>query len=306
MLENIFRLNYISYEDILSLDGFGEKSAKTLHDNIQKALKTINEVDFLASFGIAGWGKTMVDKALSKAGNLDNLLRMDKEELMSIEGVGEKMAEHLITGVKEQCIRLVLADYDTFITTPFQEHKNIAETQHENIVFVLVNTPKGQFKFPARPVAEHRANHYAEVDGHEKGSKEWKDEVLYALEKDTFELKDWLTGSTDWEDWKDSAEKVNSDVNVSKEDFWCDTDDFEIIEGEVAEQCKPKTICFTGKMPETRKFYEGIANERGLKPASSVNKDLDILVISEAGWTSGKVKKAEKYGTEIIPLEDWL
>jgi DNA ligase (NAD+) len=199
---NIFRLNSISYEDILSLEGYGEKSAKTLYGNIQNALKNINEIDFLASFGISGWGKTMADKALTKAGSLDNLLKMNKEELTSIEGIGEIMAENLINGVKEQCIRLVHADYTTFIVEPTKEHNNIVDGQHENIV-----------KY---------------------------------------------------------------------------------------------TICFTGKLENPRKFYENIAKERGMKPTSSVNKDLNILITADKNSVSSKMKKAEKLGIEILSLEEWL
>ena len=303
---DVFDFINVTHNDLLSLEGYGEKSATTLWNNIYGALNNINEIKFLASFGISGIGRTMTDKLLTVAGDLPSLFEMDKDALMDIEGVGEKLADNFIHAVIDQEIDKVYNAFCEDIKTPIKQHNNIADGQHENKVFILVNTPKGQYKFPARPVAEHRADYYAEKDGHGLGSNEWEDEVLNALERDTYELLDWLTGSTDWEDWKDSAERVNGDVKVSEEDFWCNTDDFEIIRDEVAENCKPKTICFTGKMPEGRKFYEGIASERGMKPTSSVNKDLDVLVISEAGWTSGKVKKAEKYGTENIALEDWL
>ena len=304
---DITDFHYIPYDDILELEGYGEKSAKTLFDNIQNGLKNINEIKFLASFSIDGIGRTMTDKLLSVAGDIPSLFEMNREALMAIDGVGEKLADNLLEAIKYDKLINTYGVYCENIAVPEKQHNNIVDVQHENKVFVLVNTPKGQYKFPARQVAEHRADYYAGVDGKEKGSKDWEYEVKYALEGDTYELKDWLTGSTDWEDWKDSAEKINSDVKVSEEDFWCNTDDFEIIRDEVAENCKPKTICFTGKMENPRKFYEGIASERGMKPTSTVNKDLNILVISEAGWTSGKVKKAEKYKTvEIIALEDWL
>ena len=297
---DITDFNYISYEDILSLEGYGEKSAKTLFDNIQNSLQNINEIKFLASFGIDGIGRTMTDKLLTVAGDLPSLFQMDKEALMAIDGVGEKLADNLKTSMEREEIIDAYGMYCKNITVPNYEH-----VKPEKQLHILVDTPKGQFKFPACLVAEQRADYYScHVDGNEKGSEEWQEEVDFAM-KDTSEIKDWLWNSTDWEDWEPHASKVGN-CRVSDEDGWWSNSHIEFVEGEAAEECKPKTICFTGTMPEGRKFYEGIAVERGLKPSKSVTKDLDILVISEAGWTSGKVKKAEKYGTEIVPLEDWL
>ena len=201
-ITNITDLDGLEENDILEFEGYGAKSAKTLFDNIQKSLKNINEIKFLASFGVDGVGRTMFNKLLTRAGSIAGLLLMSREELISIDGVGEKLADNFLNAVDEQAIDIVYMNYCNEIVIPRQEHNNIVEGQE------------------------------------------------------------------------------NTDI---------------------------QTICFTGKMSEGRKHYEAIAEGRGLKPTSSVSKTLDILVISEAGWTSGKVKKAEKYGTvEIIALEDWL
>lgn len=199
---NILDLDNIDEHEILEFEGYGKKSAKTLFVNIHNALENINEIKFLATFGIDGIGRTMANKLLTRTGSIPSLLLMSRDELISIDGVGEKLADNFLNAVDEQAIDIVYTNYCNEIVIPRQEHNNIVEGQE------------------------------------------------------------------------------NTDT---------------------------QTICFTGKMSEGRKYYEAIAEERGLKPTSSVSKTLDILVISEAGWTSGKVKKAEKYGTvEIIALEDWL
>lgn len=303
---NVLRFNDIEYDGIIGLGGYGEKSANVLYSNIRKALYGINEIKFLASFGVSGWGRTMVNKVLSVAGNLPSLFKLNKEELMAIEGVGEKLADNLVCAVITEEIDKIYTSYCEDIVTPLQEHNNMANPLPDN-VYVLIDTPKGQYKLSARLVAEQRADYYAcFVDGHAKGSEEWVKEVKHALVDNRDELSEWLLNNSDWEDWEAFAEKVNDTVNVSENDFWTSYDGIGCIEEDEAIQCKSKTICFTGKMPEKRKFYEDIAIERGLTPSTSVSKELDILVISEAGWTSGKVKKAEKYGTEIISLKDWL
>jgi len=46
---------------------------------------------------------------------------------------------------------------------------------------------------------------------------------------DDFEAIDWLINNYDWEDWSVNAVKVNDDVNVTDDDFWTSSDDFEII-----------------------------------------------------------------------------
>lgn len=66
------------------------------------------------------------------------------------------------------------------------------------------------------------------------------------------------------------------------------------------------TICFTGKMPESRSYYENLATENGFEPTSSVTKDLAILVALNINSGSSKLAKAAKAGVKIIALDDWL
>ena len=67
-----------------------------------------------------------------------------------------------------------------------------------------------------------------------------------------------------------------------------------------------KTICFTGKMPEKRSFYENLAREKGFTPVDKVTKDLNVLVVADISTTSSKMQKAQKQGTQIIQLDSWL
>ena len=67
-----------------------------------------------------------------------------------------------------------------------------------------------------------------------------------------------------------------------------------------------KTICFTGKMPEKRSFYEKLAESHGYTPVSDVSKDLDLLVAADPAATGGKLDKAGKYGVKTVSLEEFL
>jgi DNA ligase (NAD+) len=64
-------------------------------------------------------------------------------------------------------------------------------------------------------------------------------------------------------------------------------------------------ICFTGKMPEPRDYYEKIAREKGYAPVDSVTRDLSILVAEDPAAKGGKLDKARKLNIKIVNLEEW-
>jgi len=66
------------------------------------------------------------------------------------------------------------------------------------------------------------------------------------------------------------------------------------------------TICFTGKMPEKRSYYEDLARKAGFEPADSVNSALSLLVCMDPQENSTKLQKARKNNIPIRQLDDWL
>ena len=66
------------------------------------------------------------------------------------------------------------------------------------------------------------------------------------------------------------------------------------------------TICFTGKMPQKRSYYEKLAAENGFDAVSAVTKELSILVALAPTSGGGKISKAAKAGVKIVTLDDWL
>ncbi len=79
-----------------------------------------------------------------------------------------------------------------------------------------------------------------------------------------------------------------------------------LIQTKGGTESEKPTICFTGKMPEKRSYYENIAIERGYQPADSVTKDLSVLVANDPSAGGSKLKKSEKLGVQVIALDDWL
>lgn len=65
-------------------------------------------------------------------------------------------------------------------------------------------------------------------------------------------------------------------------------------------------VCFTGKMPEKRSFYEQLARTMGYEPVDSVTARLALLVAADVNDQSSKLKNARKLGVKIISLDDFL
>jgi DNA ligase (NAD+) len=66
------------------------------------------------------------------------------------------------------------------------------------------------------------------------------------------------------------------------------------------------TICFTGKMPEKRSYYEKLARERGFRAVDSVTAALTLLVAADINENSTKLRNARKHGVQIMPLAEFL
>lgn len=67
-----------------------------------------------------------------------------------------------------------------------------------------------------------------------------------------------------------------------------------------------KTICFTGKMPEKRSWYEALAATRGYRAVDSVNSTLTLLVAADVNDQSSKLRNARKFGVQIVALDEFL
>ena len=89
--DTIFTLidNYAS--EIKRLDGFGDKSFKNLNDSIQNA-KTIKLSKFIYSLGILGVGTATSVILANEFTTLENLINAKFDDLISIYGIGDKMA----------------------------------------------------------------------------------------------------------------------------------------------------------------------------------------------------------------------
>lgn len=103
IVEKMLALNYIKNisdiynlhehkEELIKLDKMGEKSVEKLLLSIEKS-KSRPYGKTLYALGIPFVGKFLGNLLSKKSENINNLEKMTKEELLSIDGVGEKVAE---------------------------------------------------------------------------------------------------------------------------------------------------------------------------------------------------------------------
>lgn len=90
----------------------------------------------------------------------------------------------------------------------------------KSLIIKFSNAEK--FEIPARIIAEHRANYYASLDGYEKESNEWYNEINFAL-NDEYEIIDWTANNMDWKDLEPFAVKVEPE-SFNYEENWGDAE----------------------------------------------------------------------------------
>ena len=101
VIEQLYRLNLVkspvdfyklTMDDFLKLDLVKEKSAANMYNSIQ-ASKSRPFAKFLTALSIRHVGKETADIIACEFQSLDALMNATKEELSSIEGIGEKIAQ---------------------------------------------------------------------------------------------------------------------------------------------------------------------------------------------------------------------
>jgi DNA ligase (NAD+) len=103
---DIFRLKK---EDLLSLEGFKEKSASALIEAIEKS-KEVPFYRFILALGIKHIGKGTAEVIASHSKNVKKFLEISQDELLELEGVGEKVAEALTQYLQESVHLKEIAD----------------------------------------------------------------------------------------------------------------------------------------------------------------------------------------------------
>lgn len=95
MISNAADLYELKEDEIARLERFGEKSAQ----NIMAGLEASKQVGFervIFALGIRFVGETVAKKLAKSVKNIDTLISANKEQLIAIDEIGEKIAESII------------------------------------------------------------------------------------------------------------------------------------------------------------------------------------------------------------------
>ncbi len=111
-------------EEIEKLDKMGKRSVEKLLDSIEES-KNRDYPKTLYALGIPEIGKFLGDLLATESKNIDNLMKMSRENLINIEGIGDKVADSII---------------DFFSTSKNLE--NISKLKEYGINFSLKNQSK--------------------------------------------------------------------------------------------------------------------------------------------------------------------
>ncbi len=132
---DIYRLNPM---DLISLERMGEKSTFNLLDAIEKS-KENDLYKLIFALGIHHIGLKAAKLLANHFGTMDNLLDATKEDVTSIDGIGDVMADTLIKTLSLSETRTLIDDFKAMGLNM----KNLSESvdkRFEGITFVLTGT----------------------------------------------------------------------------------------------------------------------------------------------------------------------
>ena len=95
LIKDFGDLYYLKKEDLIKLERFGEKSAENLINSIEKS-KNAELYRLFYGLGIRYVGETVAKTLAKHFGSIDKLMSATKEELTSVDEIGEKIADSIV------------------------------------------------------------------------------------------------------------------------------------------------------------------------------------------------------------------
>ncbi len=139
LIASVADLYTLSEEELLTLDGFKEKSAQNLLLAIEKSKS--NSLDRLVfGLGIRNIGANAAKLLCDKFPSIDEIINANAEELSEIDGFGSVMAENVVKAFREQH-RIELVDrLRSYGLNMSYEKKNAVDNRFEGKTFVITGT----------------------------------------------------------------------------------------------------------------------------------------------------------------------
>lgn len=151
IVEDFYNMGYLKYfsdfykleqykEDLMLLEGFGEKSINNLLESIEKS-KSNSLERLLFGIGIRYVGKKVAKILASNFENIDNLIEAKYEDLKSIPDIGDIIAKSVVDYFNnESNIEQINKLRDLNINMDYIKEKIIIDEEFNNKTFVLTGT----------------------------------------------------------------------------------------------------------------------------------------------------------------------
>lgn len=107
LIENVADIYQLSFEQVLGLEGFAEKSAQNLIDSIDKS-KNTELARLLYALGIPQVGETTAEQLARSFGSLESLTSADLEALEALPDIGPIVARSIVQFFADQNNQAVL------------------------------------------------------------------------------------------------------------------------------------------------------------------------------------------------------
>ena len=130
LVKDLADIYYLKLSDLLSLERFGEKSAKNLLNAIEASKKT-TLARFIYGLGIRHVGEVTAQLLADHFRSIEKLANATKEELEAIEGIGPEVASSIVSWFRdkknrEMLKRLLEAGIEfTDLSTPSEKEKKL-------------------------------------------------------------------------------------------------------------------------------------------------------------------------------------
>jgi DNA ligase (NAD+) len=139
IIQNISHLYNLSFEEIAALEGWGEKSASNLFDQI-KASKELPFNHLIYALGIPNVGEHLSKGLANEFQNIDALQKATKEDLLEIDEIGPETAESITVFFSEPNNREIISKLIDNGLTVSNQTKSVQHGKFEGKQFVLTGT----------------------------------------------------------------------------------------------------------------------------------------------------------------------
>jgi DNA ligase (NAD+) len=140
LLRDMADIYYLSPDQILPLEGFGEKKVSNLMAAIE-ASKEQSPARLLTALGIQGIGATVAQVLMEHFGSLDALAAASREEMEQIPGIGPKLAESVADWFARETNRNIVEKLKAAgVRTEVKETEPVGPQLLDGLTFVITGT----------------------------------------------------------------------------------------------------------------------------------------------------------------------